>query len=157
VDPIEYPAPQGTLPQGTPRKTWYFRAEGVDDEPALAHSYAFAGGAFCVASRIRRGDLVQVIAGADRGKQGRVVAIDSKRGKLRVEKVRMQKRHLKAGRKGARTGGVIEQEGFIDASNVMLVDPATNQPSRVGIRREGDRKVRRFARSGDDVPEPVAT
>ncbi len=110
-----------------------------------------------MACRIRKGDLVQVISGADRGKQGRVVAIDPKRGKLRVQKVRMQKRHLKAGRKAARTGGVIEQEGFIDASNVMLVDPGTNQPSRVGIRREGDRKVRTFARSGDDVPEPVAT
>ncbi len=107
--------------------------------------------------RIRKGDLVQVITGADRGKQGRVVAIDPKRGKLRVQKVRMQKRHLKAGRKAARTGGVIEQEGYIDASNVMLVDPGTNQPSRVGIRREGDRKVRTFARSGDDVPEPAAT
>ena len=110
-----------------------------------------------MARRIRKGDLVQVISGADRGKQGRVVAIDPKRGKLRVQKVRMQKRHLKAGRKGARTGGVIEQEGFIDASNVMLVDPGTNQPSRVGIRQEGDLKVRTFARSGDDVPEPVAT
>ena len=110
-----------------------------------------------MARRIRKGDLVQVISGADRGKQGRVVAIDPKRGKLRVQKVRMQKRHLKAGRKAARTGGVIEQEGFIDASNVMLVDPGTNQPSRVGIRREGDRKVRTFNRSGDDVPEPVAT
>ena len=110
-----------------------------------------------MARRIRKGDLVQVISGADRGKQGRVLAIDPKRGKLRVQKVRMQKRHLKAGRKGARTGGVIEQEGFIDASNVMLFDPGTNQPSRVGSRREGDRKVRTFNRSGDDVPEPVAT
>ncbi|MDH3213137.1 MAG: 50S ribosomal protein L24 [Myxococcales bacterium] len=109
-----------------------------------------------MANRIRRGDLVQVVTGADRGKQGRVVAIDPKRGKLRVEKVRMQKRHLKAGRKGARTGGVIEQEGFIDASNVMLVDPGSNRPSRVGVRREGDRKLRTFARSGDDVPEPAA-
>ncbi len=110
-----------------------------------------------MARRIRKGDLVQVITGADSGKQGRVVAIDLERGKVRVQKVRMQKRHLKAGRKAARTGGVIEQEGFIDASNVMLVDPGTNQPSRVGIRREGDRKVRTFARSGDDVPEPAAT
>ncbi len=110
-----------------------------------------------MARRIRKGDLVQVITGADRGKQGRVVAIDLERGRVRVQKVRMQKRHLKAGRKAARTGGVIEQEGFIDASNVMLVDPSTNQPSRVGIRREGDRKVRTFARSGDDVPEPAAT
>ena len=110
-----------------------------------------------MALRIRKGDLVQVITGADRGKQGRVVAIDLERGRVRVQKVRMQKRHLKAGRKAARTGGVIEQEGFIAASNVMLVDPGTNQPSRVGIRREGDRKVRTFARSGDDVPEPAAT
>ncbi len=107
--------------------------------------------------RIRKGDLVQVVTGADKGKQGRVLAVDRESGRVRVEKVRMQKRHLKAGRKGARTGGVIEQEGFIDASNVMLVDPGTNQPSRVGIRREGDRKVRTFARSGDDVPEPAAT
>jgi large subunit ribosomal protein L24 len=110
-----------------------------------------------MAHRIRKGDLVQVITGADRGKQGRVVAVDRTRGRLRVEKVRMQKRHLKAGRKAARTGGVIEQEGFIDASNVMLVDPGSNRTSRVRFRREGDQKVRTFARSGDDVPEPAAT
>jgi large subunit ribosomal protein L24 len=110
-----------------------------------------------MARRIRRGDLVQVIAGADRGKQGRVVAVDPRAGKLRVEKVRMQKRHLKAGRKGARTGGVIDQEGYIDASNVMLIDPANNEPSRVRIRAAGDRRVRSFVRSGDDVPEPAGT
>ena len=56
-----------------------------------------------------------MIAGADRGKQGRVVAVDPSAGKLRVEKVRMQKRHLKAGRKGARTGGVIDQEGYSES------------------------------------------
>jgi large subunit ribosomal protein L24 len=110
-----------------------------------------------MARRIRRGDLVQVITGADRGKQGRVVAVDPRSGKLRVEKVRMQKRHLKAGRKGARTGGVIDQEGYIDASNVMLIDPATNEPSRVRMHSTGDRRVRHFVRSGDDVPEPVGT
>ncbi len=106
--------------------------------------------------RIQKGDLVQVIAGADRGKQGRILAVDSRRRRVRVEKVRMQKRHLKAGRKGARTGGVIEQEGYIDASNVMLVDPSSNQPSRVRIRREGDQRVRSFARSGEDVPQPAS-
>ena len=72
-----------------------------------------------MALHIRKGDLVQVVAGADKGKQGRVLAIDAQRGKVRVEKVRMQKRHLKAGRKGARTGGIIDQEGYVDASNVM--------------------------------------
>ncbi|MEE2679338.1 MAG: 50S ribosomal protein L24 [Myxococcota bacterium] len=105
--------------------------------------------------RIRTGDLVQVVSGADKGKQGRVLAMDPGSGKLRVEKVRLQKRHLKPGRRGARTGGIIEQEGFIDASNVMLVDSEGGAPSRVRVRREGDQSVRVFSRSGADVPDPV--
>lgn len=104
--------------------------------------------------RLCKGDLVQVISGADRGKQGRVLAIDRARGKVRVEKVRMQKRHLKPGRKGARTGGIIDQEGFVDASNVMLVDAGTGKPDRIRIRTEGDRRVRVFAKSGTHVPDP---
>ena len=108
-----------------------------------------------MALRIRKGDLVQVVSGADRGKQGRVLAVDSARGKVRIEKVRLHKRHLRAGRKGARTGGIIEQEGYIDASNIMLVDPSTNEPSRVRTRLDGDRRVRVFAKSGEDVPEPA--
>lgn len=110
-----------------------------------------------MARRIRKGDLVQVIAGADRGKQGKVVAVEPRSGKLRVEKVRLQKRHLKAGRKGARTGGVIEREGFVDASNVMLVDPESGKPSRVRIKSEGNRRVRSFVKTGGAVPEPSAT
>jgi large subunit ribosomal protein L24 len=110
-----------------------------------------------VAHRIRKGDLVQVIAGADRGKQGRVVAVEPRSGKLRVEKVRLQKRHLKAGRKGARTGGVVEREGMVDASNVMLVDPASGKPSRVRTKSEGNRRVRTFVKTGETVPEPTAT
>jgi large subunit ribosomal protein L24 len=105
--------------------------------------------------QVRKGDLVQVIAGADRGKQGRVIAVDPKRGKLRIEKVRLQKHHLKPGRKAARTGGIIEQEGYIDASNAMLVDPGSGQPSRVRMREEGGRRRRVFARSGDPVPDPA--
>jgi large subunit ribosomal protein L24 len=110
-----------------------------------------------MAQRIRKGDLVQVIAGADRGKQGRVIAIDRAAGRIRVDKVRMQKRHLKAGRKAARTGGVIEQEGYLHVSNVMLVDPDGGKPSRVRIRQEGTRRIRTFSRSGGDVPDPAAT
>jgi len=106
-----------------------------------------------MARRIRKGDLVQVIAGADRGKQGRVISVDVDGRRVRVEKVRMQKRHLKPGRKGARAGGVIEQEASIDASNVMLVDGSKGKPSRVRIEARGDRRVRVFARSGEDVPE----
>jgi large subunit ribosomal protein L24 len=108
-----------------------------------------------MARKIRKGDLVQVIAGADRGKQGRVISVDRKNGKLRVEKVRMQKRHLKPGRKGARTGGILDQEGTIDASNVMLVDAESGKPSRVRIQRDGDRRIRVFAKSGETVPDPT--
>ena len=104
---------------------------------------------------IRKGDLVEVISGTDKGKQGRVLAVNPEKGRLRVEKVRVQKRHLKAGRKGARTGGIIEQEGFIDASNVMLVDPKDNRPSRVRVEERDGRRVRVFVKSGDPVPEAV--
>ena len=108
-----------------------------------------------MARKIRKGDLVQVIAGADRGKQGRVIGVDQKNRKLRVEKVRMQKRHLKPGRKGARAGGILDQEGTIDASNVMLVDAESGKPSRVRIQRDGDRRIRVFAKSGETVPDPT--
>jgi large subunit ribosomal protein L24 len=108
-----------------------------------------------MALRIRKGDLVQVVAGVDRGKQGRVLAVDRARGKVRVEKVRMQKRHLKPGRKALKTGGVLEQEGFIDLSNVMLVDPESKRPSRVRVEVERDERRRVLARSGKPAPEPA--
>lgn len=106
---------------------------------------------------IRKGDLVQVVSGADRGKQGRVVAVDREKRRVRVEKVRVQKRHLKPGRKGAQTGGILEQEGYVDASDVMLVDPADRKPSRTRIEDRDGRRVRVFVRSGDPVPEPEAS
>jgi large subunit ribosomal protein L24 len=108
-----------------------------------------------MALQIRKGDLVEVISGTDKGKQGRVLAVSPEKGRLRVEKVRIQKRHLKAGRKGARTGGIIEQEGFIDASNVMLVDPNDNRPSRVRVEERDGKRVRVFVKSGEPVPEGV--
>ena len=95
-----------------------------------------------------------MISGADRGKQGRVLAVEAER--VRVEKVRIQKRHLKPGRKAARTGGILETEGFIHASNVMLVDSESGAPSRVRFQRDDDgRGVRVFAKSGARVPEPA--
>jgi large subunit ribosomal protein L24 len=110
-----------------------------------------------MAQRICKGDLVQVISGADRGKQGRVLAVNRHTGKARVEKVRMQKRHLKPGRKGARTGGIIEQEGYLDASNLMLLDASTGKPDRIRSQLDGERRVRVFAKSGARVSEPQRT
>ena len=105
--------------------------------------------------RIRKGDVVRVVRGSDRGKQGRVLAVDPARGRVRVEKVRMQKRHLKAGRRKMRTGGVIDQEGYIDASNVMLVD-GRGKASRVRIETRDGRRVRVFATTGEAIPETAA-
>jgi len=108
-----------------------------------------------MALHIRKGDLVQIIAGSDKGKQGRVLAVDADKGRVRVEKARVQKRHLKAGRKGARTGGIIEQEGFVDVSNVMLVDPKDNRPSRIRVEERDGKRTRVFVKSGDPVPDTV--
>jgi large subunit ribosomal protein L24 len=104
---------------------------------------------------LRVGDTVQVITGKDRGKQGKVIAVDADRDRVRVDKVQMQKLHLKPGRKAARGGGILEREGFIHRSNVMLVDPGTGKPSRVRNQREDGRRVRVFATSGAQVPEPA--
>jgi large subunit ribosomal protein L24 len=103
---------------------------------------------------IRKGDLVRVTKGADRGKTGRVLAVDGERGRVRVEKVRVQKRHLKAGRRGQRTGGIVEQEGYIDASNVMVLD-GKGKASRVRTKLQDGRRVRVFATTGDRVPDPA--
>ena len=64
-------------------------------------------------------------------------------------------RHLKAGRRDARAGGIIEQEGYINPSNAMLVEPSSNKPSRTRIREEDGRRIRVFAKNGEAVPEPV--
>jgi large subunit ribosomal protein L24 len=97
--------------------------------------------------KIRRGDLVQVVSGAG--------SADSDKGRVRVEGVRLQKRHLKPGRSGAREGGIVETEGFVDASNVMLVHPGDHKPSRVRIEDRDGKRVRVFARGGELVPDPV--
>ncbi len=102
--------------------------------------------------RIRKGDLVEVVTGDDRGKQGRVLAVDSARARVRVEGVRMQKRHLKPGRRGAQQGGIVEQEGYIDASNVMAVN-TEGKASRLRSEERDGRRIRVFVRGGDPVPE----
>ena len=104
---------------------------------------------------IRKGDLVQVVRGADRGKKGRVIAVRRDRDTVRVERVRLQKRHLQPGRRGARQGGIVEQEGYIALSNVMLIDPSDNKPSRVRMEERSGKRVRVFVRSGEPVPDPT--
>jgi large subunit ribosomal protein L24 len=92
--------------------------------------------------RIKKGDLVQVISGAkadrggDRGKQGKVLAVDFDRNRVIVEGVNMVTRHNKVGQtdKGARTGGIETMEAAIHISNVALIDPSTKKPTRIGAK-----------------------
>ena len=69
----------------------------------------------------------------------------------------MQKRHLKPGRAGAQQGGIVEDEGYINLSNVMLVNPADDKPSRIRVEGVGADRTRVFARGGQAVPEPVGS
>ena len=92
--------------------------------------------------RIRKNDEVIVIAGRDRGKRGRVTLVDAERNRVVVEGVNLVKRHTKPNPQKQVLGGIVEQEAAIHASNVMLVDPASGKRTRVGMRVEGDRKVR---------------
>ena len=102
--------------------------------------------------RIRKGDTVQVISGKDRGKTGKVLRVDPKKNRLYVEHLNIVKRHqrprsLKDTQRGGKVGGVIEKEGPIHLSNVMLVDPKENRPTRVGVDRTDGKRVRVTKRS----------
>jgi large subunit ribosomal protein L24 len=103
-----------------------------------------------MAVRIRRDDEVVVISGKDRGKTGKVLRVDLKKDKVYVEGLNIVKRHQRpvATATGEVQGGVIEKEGPIHISNVMLVDPKDNKPTRVGVTREDGVRNRVTKRSG---------
>jgi large subunit ribosomal protein L24 len=103
--------------------------------------------------KIRRDDQVQVLAGKDRGKRGRVLRVEPTRERVYVEGLNMIKRHTRPQQvrdtRGAEAiGGVIEREGPIHVSNVMLVDPKSDKPTRVGVEREDGKRFRVAKRSG---------
>src|ERR671937_3116793 len=103
------------------------------------------------AMKIRKDDHVLVIAGKDRGKTGRVLRTEPAKRRVYVEGLNMVKRHqrprsIKDTQKSAQAGGIIEKEGPIDISNVMLLDPAENRPTRIGIRVGEDGKRARYAK-----------
>ena len=117
--------------------------------------------------KIKKGDLVQVVTGAsqanggDRGKQGKVIEVYPDTQRVLVEGVNRIKKHVRAGTtgRGARTGGIETHEAPVHISNVMLVDPETKKPTRVGYRtetveRDGRSRtvrVRVAKRSGKDI------
>ena len=107
--------------------------------------------------RIRRDDTVKVISGKDSGKTGRVLRVEPKKNRVFVEGMNIQKRHtrprtIRDVQRAEQVGGVIEREGPIHISNVMLVDPNGNQPTRVKIERgEGGKRKRVAKSSGQEI------
>src|SRR5215471_19223512 len=106
-----------------------------------------------MSARIKTDDEVLVISGKDSGKRGRVLRVEPKKDRLYVEGMNMVKRHQRprqvaGAQRAEQVGGVIEKEGPIHLSNVMLADPSDGKPSRIGIEIEDGKRYRVAKRSG---------
>jgi len=102
--------------------------------------------------KIKRNDTVEVIAGKDKGKRGKVIRVIADRDRVLVERVMMIKKHLKPNPQRNIQGGIAEQESPIHISNVMLVD-GEGLRTRVASGLDGDKKVRVSKKSGGNIPE----
>ena len=98
--------------------------------------------------KIKKGDMVKVIAGKDKDKEGKVIAVDKKDGRVLVEGVNMLTKHTKPS-VANQNGGIIHQEGPIDISNVMYVHKG--KATRVGFKMDGDKKVRVAKSTGEVI------
>ena len=102
-------------------------------------------------ARIKTGDQVIVVGGKDRGKKGTVLRVDIRKDRVYVEGLNMIKRAQRATQTGAtsqQTAGIIEREGGIHVSNVMLLDPNDGRPTRVGVEVVDGKRYRISRRSG---------
>lgn len=103
---------------------------------------------------VRKNDMVVVRTGKDRGKRGRVLRVLTEKNRVVVEGVNMIKRHTRPNPQKNIKGGIVEREAPIHASNVMLLDPESNEPTRVGIKVLPDgRRVRISRKSGTVVDQ----
>jgi len=100
--------------------------------------------------KIKKGDMVEVIAGKDKGKQGKVMGLLVSKARVLVEGVNRVKRHTKPSQKNPQ-GGILEKEAAIHISNVLLVDPKTSKGGRVKTVIKGDKKIRVFKKSGTEL------
>ena len=97
--------------------------------------------------KIKKGDQVLVIAGKDRGTQGRVLRVDTRNGTAVVEQVNMMKKHERPNPQKNVQGGILEREAPIQLSNLKLIDPESGKPTRVGRKRLENGKGVRVAKS----------
>ncbi|HZN11126.1 MAG TPA: 50S ribosomal protein L24 [Blastocatellia bacterium] len=102
--------------------------------------------------KVKKNDQVLVISGRDKGKRGRVIEVLTKKGKVMVEGVGMVKKHVRPNRQRGIAGGIVERESAIQVSNVLVLDPATRKPTRVGFQVLQDgRKVRVAKKTGATI------
>ena len=101
-------------------------------------------------AHVRKGDTVMVVAGKERGKRGRVLRVIPEKNRVVVERVNMIKKHQRPTQR-LRQGGIIEREGSIHLSNVMLLDPTSGKPTRIGMRALSDGKKARLARKSGEL------
>ncbi|MHC9533367.1 50S ribosomal protein L24 [Dellaglioa sp. BT-FLS60] len=99
---------------------------------------------------VKTGDKVQLIAGKDKGKQGTVTKVFLKQDRVIVEGINIVKKHQKPSNSNPQ-GGIVDMAAPIHVSNVMLVDPSTNEPTRVGFKVVDGKKVRVSKKSGETV------
>jgi large subunit ribosomal protein L24 len=104
-----------------------------------------------MARKIRRDDEVVVLAGKDKGKQGKVLKVLASDDKLIIEGVNLVKKHQKPNPQLNVPGGIVEKEAAIHVSNIAIVNPATGKADRVGFRFEDEKKVRFFKSNGELV------
>ena len=105
--------------------------------------------------KIKKNDNVMVISGNDRGKTGKVLKVFPKKSRIIIEGINLRKRHTKPSQKSPQ-GGIIEKESPIHSSNVMLLDPKTNEPTRLGSQiildeNTGKKKRARISRSTGEM------
>ena len=96
--------------------------------------------------KIHTGDLVKVIAGKDKGKEGKILTVDFKTERVVVEGVNIVTKHVKG--HGTTPGQIVKMERSIHVSNVMTLDPETKKPTRIGFKLEGSKKIRIAKKSG---------
>ena len=101
--------------------------------------------------KIRKNDQVLVIAGRDRGKKGRVLSVNPEKSRVIIEGVSMIKRHTKPNPQKNVKGGIVEREASIHVSNVMLVDPDSSAPTRIGYTVHADGTKARISRKSGTV------
>jgi large subunit ribosomal protein L24 len=102
-------------------------------------------------NKIRKGDTVMVIAGNDRGKRGEVHSVSPKKGVLIVAGINLVKKHQKRTGDVRTQAGIIEREGPIDLSKVMVVCKSCGKPTRVGFSDEGGKKARKCKKCGQII------